>query len=558
MSKQAFMHAMLMPVLACLPLAACGQGSDKTPAPFFDAVPFFDAAQAAHPNYVTPPGYKTECTGRHLVDLPEMAEWATTQNITLGYNLYTGFSPILVPQENHGLVYAPGSVSVSVGLPVTFLNERRQSARWRIHKNNEDVNKTIDIRREIIEDALKDNRLENARETEASIEEEKEKLQAHREIDLGIPDSYFDVDYDTIIDGTRWIDGRTYSFGVKIKEGESFESAVARLKDLASRFRPRRPYEIPTEPGVCLPYGFIADDGKTAYDFQISFRFKSAPGVIHTLRTGKNGADTFAMEAKLFSALLPFLDGPVGKAAAQQKLRRTELTKIFVGPYETSYAGFRVYPKFNGKISKDENYRIVSGISGLPQSDVVPFVYYEMNGYAQGMDPSLKTPAPPLEQSLKPMRAILKSVRLRTPDNARAAMARQTPEPFPVFTPTFKTIDREIVLDCAKTTSKWRSPRATEWHTPLNSIHVGFSVFAGDPWHIVRSDTPPERMRLVPKEDIVLSGTYAANDGNAIILSPAVILSPEQQRSLIQARCSGKDNFWLVTPVNIYRMPMAR
>lgn len=541
MTKQPFMHALLVSVLTCLPLAACGQGEDKLPAPFFEAVPFFDAAQAAHPGYVTPPGYKTECLGRHMLDLPTGVESADrfgrARKEEVGKNAF---------------IYDDNGVFAEINHPVAVLNEIRESARWSIHKNNQDAKDRIGRWQEVVERETKENRLDDARQIEADIEKEKGKLQTHHEIDLGIPDSYFRENKKSVF-GTRWIDGRTYSFGVNIKEGESFESAIARLKDLASRFRPRRPYEIPTEPGVCLPYGFIADDGKTAYDFKISFRLKSAPGVIHTLRIGKNGADTFPMEAKLFSATLPFLDGPVGKAAEQQKLRRIDLTKTFIGPYETSYAGFRVHPALKGKMSKDENYRIVSGISGLPQSDVVPFVYYEMNGHAQIMDPSLKTPSPPLEQSLKPMHAILKSVRLRTPDNARAAMARQTSEPFPVFTPTFKAINREIALDCAKTSAKWRWPgdKATEWQTPFEKLFGDSSVFAGDPWYIVRSDTPPERMRLVPKENIVLSGMYTAENRSAIILTT------EQQRALTQARCTGADNFWLVSPVNIYRMPMA-
>ena len=50
-----------------------------------------------------------------------------------------------------------------------------------------------------------------------------------------------------------------------------------------ARFQPRELYEVPKGPGFCFSYGFIADDGKTAYSIKNSLRFTKTPNVIFTL-----------------------------------------------------------------------------------------------------------------------------------------------------------------------------------------------------------------------------------------------------------------------------------
>ncbi len=65
----------------------------------------------------------------------------------------------------------------------------------------------------------------------------------------------------------------------------------------------------------------------------------------------------------------------------------------------------------------------------------------------------------------------------------------------------------------------------------------------------MRDDTSPERIALVPKDNIIVQGTYNNDEGDAQ-------LSPEQEHSLIKTRCTGKDNFWLVDPKGVAAMPM--
>lgn len=58
---------------------------------------------------------------------------------------------------------------------------------------------------------------------------------------------------------------------------------VEHAMDVIRRYRHRKMYEIPTEPGVCVPYGFIPDDGTEPATMQMSFRYKDAPNVLYHL-----------------------------------------------------------------------------------------------------------------------------------------------------------------------------------------------------------------------------------------------------------------------------------
>ncbi|HIL23161.1 MAG TPA: hypothetical protein EYG20_07765 [Alcanivorax sp.] len=101
------------------------------------------------------------------------------------------------------------------------------------------------------------------------------------EHDLGISDAYFIGGRTAPVDAYLYRDGRVYFFAMNKPEKQSAEH----FKDLVSRFRTRDLYEVPEGPGICFPYGFIADDGKTDYSIKNSLRFTRTPNVIFTLVT---------------------------------------------------------------------------------------------------------------------------------------------------------------------------------------------------------------------------------------------------------------------------------
>ncbi|WP_427306798.1 hypothetical protein [Cupriavidus sp. H39] len=49
------------------------------------------------------------------------------------------------------------------------------------------------------------------------------------------------------------------------------------LRKLISQLQPRDLYEIPKDPGFCLPYAFLRDDGTYGNKISTSFRFADSP-----------------------------------------------------------------------------------------------------------------------------------------------------------------------------------------------------------------------------------------------------------------------------------------
>jgi len=72
-------------------------------------------------------------------------------------------------------------------------------------------------------------------------------------------------------------------------DGETRQDVLSGSTRISSHLRARAPDEVPTEPGVCLDHGFIADaSGKYQEIFQIGFRFPSLPGVSFSVSSNKN------------------------------------------------------------------------------------------------------------------------------------------------------------------------------------------------------------------------------------------------------------------------------
>jgi hypothetical protein len=115
--------------------------------------------------------------------------------------------------------------------------------------------------------------------------------------------------------------GYPYSFGWQDKNGiRVFIYSNHRIINYPSRqeneiqrflthFHPRALYEIPSQPGVCFPYGFIADDGKAPRSVAVTMRLVDHPDVEVFFKDGSDPygytADTNTPEVQLRS----FWDG---------------------------------------------------------------------------------------------------------------------------------------------------------------------------------------------------------------------------------------------------------
>ncbi len=105
--------------------------------------------------------------------------------------------------------------------------------------------------------------------------------------DFGMPDAYGARYPDKLI-VLLWRDERVYrfAFGQQSDYSEhrsSFEKLLPAARDVLSRFRTRAEFEIPKESGFCLPFGFIADDGKPHYSITMAWHPTNTPDTLYSL-----------------------------------------------------------------------------------------------------------------------------------------------------------------------------------------------------------------------------------------------------------------------------------
>ncbi|MDD1005854.1 hypothetical protein M5G26_29390, partial [Pseudomonas sp. TNT2022 ID642] len=85
-----------------------------------------------------------------------------------------------------------------------------------------------------------------------------------------------------------WRDERVYRFAfgqqsAYSRNRSSFEKLLPAARDLLARFRTRAEFEIPKETGFCLPFGFIADDGKAHYSITMAWHPTDNPNLLYSL-----------------------------------------------------------------------------------------------------------------------------------------------------------------------------------------------------------------------------------------------------------------------------------
>ncbi|MBL4833790.1 MAG: hypothetical protein JKY26_07435 [Pseudomonas sp.] len=104
-------------------------------------------------------------------------------------------------------------------------------------------------------------------------------------LDAGLPNSRAVSRADSLV-VTHWRDNRifTFEFGMQHDQPSSQQKSLEPAAlDFLARFRARPEHEIPTEPGVCLPFGFIADDGNAPFDFAYQWQPRSKPALLYRI-----------------------------------------------------------------------------------------------------------------------------------------------------------------------------------------------------------------------------------------------------------------------------------
>lgn len=199
---------------------------------------------------------------------------------------------------------------------------------------------------------------------------------------------------------TLWEAGRDYAFQFdrpgrhslsSPKEQENLEQVV---QDFISRFRARAEHEIPVEPGVCFPFGFIVDSGNVPFRFTQRWRPDALPSLEYRI-------DQPASTALINHGLMGLAPNPYASILRVRHL----------GPREVSFgyqsgmligSGARRRDLDTGEWEASESYHLLAETGPYR---AVPSVFMEIN--VVGVDSDY----PPLEQAEPEFMRILESFR---------------------------------------------------------------------------------------------------------------------------------------------------
>jgi len=228
---------------------------------------------------------RQECIGRMTFDVPEEVQWAVynadhTNRITEGGG--HGFTnKVYASSDNAHYDYDGLGIYVSDIVERGTFDGAARYIKGTAKLYQKELRKNLEIDKFRLKElpGLGYGQKEIS-ELESVIEELERQIPLTKvhEYDLSVPDAYFLGDHVSPGRALLWRNNRVYSFVFSQAGPDSAE----RIKALVERFQPRELYEVPQSPGFCFPYGFIADDGKTAYSIKNSLRFTRTPNVIFT------------------------------------------------------------------------------------------------------------------------------------------------------------------------------------------------------------------------------------------------------------------------------------
>jgi hypothetical protein len=400
-----------------------------------DAVPSYMPTQKqlhaiTAPGYRSPRGIKQECVGRLIFDLDRQVEWPTFYNI----NSHEFFTRSFSPRVGGGVGMRFGSTKIAVMGSVGETTKERI-----LEATPAGLNRSLEESLKEERSYLKELKAEYSEGNEKQarkiriIEERiygwerqiKERKEEYETYDLDLPNSegYSSTTYE-VVETNRYSVLLVY-----LTRGDHiyvFESAVkmhtpsdreAHKKDFAAmlaKFRPRALYEIPSEPGVCIPYGFIPDDGRTVVEFSQSLRFTDAPGVVYKIETGTVHPRRLKTPM-LTAAAHAAVNAPPPDPEDDFKARVTQrvgIGKVDMGGVSGWQGGVVLKVDRRGQESHDI-YSVYTGYGGWLGTWVLPYILVEMTSHTKVQAPELAQNPPPFRQSKDRLDLMLKSMRWR-------------------------------------------------------------------------------------------------------------------------------------------------
>lgn len=353
---------------------------------------------------------RQECLGRVAFDVQEDIEWAVfpadhATQISNAKGGGHGFSENVAGRWERGSHGAEGQRAIFYVTAPTTRDEFDSAAnyirgRGEIYKNS--LLNDIKIHKRRIERFKKDpwdtsQSIKNVEEVIRKIEA-KIPLAKIYDHDLGIPDSYALGSKEIPFRLLLWRDSRVYYFVFSRPNAET----GAYMQDLARRFRTRALYEVPQEPGICFPYGFIADDGKVPFDLRFSLRFTRTPNVIISLLTASAGNPTQPTKGLYDTDYWPGFD--------RSKWRRVNLIEqLYFGKRLSTFTGWHLTPTAEG--GEQERAWFGHAHIGGPGT-ATPMLAIQVQTFEKGID-DLTEHTPPPEAVLPRIKALTRSLHYR-------------------------------------------------------------------------------------------------------------------------------------------------
>ena len=383
------------------------------------------------PDYRRAAGLKSECFGRLMFDMKEENEWPVyfdanragafwnrsfSENVrSVGESLRFGSTYIAVL----GSVNGTRKEEILKRTPVAIEAVLREMIDENLSYIEEQKREQKDVERARKEIARSENLI---RMWEASIKEKREKFEP---FDPGVPDSYgywtssYEGNDETNLDSTlrAYLTRGEYIYifesTVKMNTPSAKENHKREFSAMLKTFRTRATNEIPTEPGVCIPYGFIPDDGRTVVEFKQSLRFPDAPGVLYTIETGT--VHPRRAKATLLLALANASINPPPNAGDGEA--RPVVVKRF-GPRSVQMGGLKatqggVWLQAGTGSEQYDIYSIFTGHGGWLGTYVLPYILVDMHTVNREVATEITQPPPPFPQSKERLDTLLKGMRWR-------------------------------------------------------------------------------------------------------------------------------------------------
>ncbi|SFZ79569.1 T6SS immunity protein Tli4 family protein [Chitinimonas taiwanensis] len=410
-------------VLVC-GLAACQPSGAQNPPPAA-ARGEQEIASAYHPAYLRPADARSECLGRLVFELPSQPrfEWglpkrARTNKEILGFSRILRGGQDMIHLANVAIVVAAeatpetilemqDSVRTDKSIALQDFDENIRKSRNYAHGLADDL-QTPDLKSDPQRSAeYKKTILEVEKEVEDYARRKRNLDKDWHPTDWGLPDSTGYIAGPTLY-AFVLREGFAFQFMSTGGEGEArFEERLAAFKDLLSRFEYRPLYQVPKQLGLCIPHGFIRDDGKGHFSAEVSYRFTDSPGVIYTLGTAIEGERNFNPNEPLLEATARSTVAGLMSNGYGRKLKTLGPKSTHIGARSGVIGGIYTTAGVHG-------YSVYAGTRGWDHSQVLPFISLNLRSFDRATAPEdLNVDPPAFEQSLRRFELTQQSLRTR-------------------------------------------------------------------------------------------------------------------------------------------------